>query len=150
MAMLFVRIPLVITAIMMTMIPRMTDAIEGIEEICASLGLGKVPLLNAENRSGKYNPRHHSIKMNIIIISLGCENKLTGNVFKSILSILRELSRQLQELQIQLQRNRAKIAEDAQQMEVMGQTDKKTNSWELSKTGHLSCFSNPYFSTVTL
>ena len=72
--------------------------------------------------------------------------------FKSniILSILRELNRQLQELQIQLQRNRAKIAEDAQQMEVMGQTDKKTNSWELSKTGHLSCFSNPYFSTVTL
>ena len=50
--------------------------------------------------------------------------------FKSniILSILRELNRQLQELQIQLQRNRAKIAEDAQQMEVMGQTDKKTNS----------------------
>ena len=83
MAMLFVRIPLAITAIMMMMImiPRMTDAIEGIEEICASLGLGKVPLLNAENRSGKYNPRHHSIKMNIIIISLGCENKLTGNVF---------------------------------------------------------------------
>ena len=81
MAMLFVTIPLVITAIMMTMIPRMTDAIEGIEEICASLGLGKVPLLNAENRLDKHNPRHHSIKMNIIIISLGCENKLTGNVF---------------------------------------------------------------------
>ena len=38
--------------IMMIMIPRMTDGIEGIEEICASLGLGKVPLLNAENRLG--------------------------------------------------------------------------------------------------
>ena len=32
--------------------------------------------------------------------------------------IARELNRQLQELQIQLQRNRAKIAEDAQQLEV--------------------------------
>ena len=32
--------------------------------------------------------------------------------------IVRELNRQLQELQIQLQRNRAKIAEDAQQLEV--------------------------------
>ena len=32
--------------------------------------------------------------------------------------LTRELNRQLQELQIQLQRNRAKIAEDAQQLEV--------------------------------
>ena len=31
----------------------------------------------------------------------------------------RELNRQLQELQIQLKRNRAKIAEDAQQLEVV-------------------------------
>ena len=31
----------------------------------------------------------------------------------------RELNRQLQELQIQLKRNRAKIAEDAQQLEVL-------------------------------
>ena len=34
------------------------------------------------------------------------------------IAIARELNRQLQELQIQLQRNRAKIAEDAQQLEV--------------------------------
>ena len=32
---------------------RMIGGIEGIEEICASLGLGKVPLLNAENRLDK-------------------------------------------------------------------------------------------------
>ena len=35
-----------------------------------------------------------------------------------ILILARELNRQLQELQIQLKRNRAKIAEDAQQLEV--------------------------------
>ena len=37
---------------------------------------------------------------------------------KVILIMARELNRQLQELQIQLKRNRAKIAEDAQQLEV--------------------------------
>ena len=38
---------------------------------------------------------------------------------KVILIMARELNRQLQELQIQLKRNRAKIAEDAQQLEVV-------------------------------
>jgi chromosome segregation ATPase len=73
----------------------MADMIEGIEDICASLGLGKVvlsctllppltplpqvPLLNAENRA---------------------------------------LNQRLQELQIQLGRNRAKIQEDAEQVRV--------------------------------
>ena len=36
---------------MILFIDSMTDGIEGIEEICASLGLGKIPMLNAENRS---------------------------------------------------------------------------------------------------
>ena len=41
-----------------------------------------------------------------------------ANTISIGLIIVRELNRQLQELQIQLQRNRAKIAEDAQQLEV--------------------------------
>ena len=41
-----------------------------------------------------------------------------ANILSIGLIIARELNRQLQELQIQLQRNRAKIAEDAQQLEV--------------------------------
>ena len=43
--------------------------------------------------------------------------KINFFIFFTI-AIVRELNRQLQELQIQLQRNRAKIAEDAQQLEV--------------------------------
>ena len=49
MAMLIAIITIII--MIMTMVIIITRMIEGIEEICASLGLGKVPLLNAENRS---------------------------------------------------------------------------------------------------
>ena len=56
-----------------------TETMESVEDICASLGLGQVPLLNAENR---------------------------------------ELNRQLQELQIQLRRNKQNIKEEAKQLEI--------------------------------
>ena len=55
------------------------ETMENVEDICASLGLGQVPLLNNENR---------------------------------------ELNRQLQELQIQLRRNKQNIMEEAKQLEI--------------------------------
>ena len=46
-------ITIIIDMMIKMMKSRMIGGIEGIEEICASLGLGKVPLLNAENRLDK-------------------------------------------------------------------------------------------------
>ena len=49
---------------------------------------------------------------------VGKKSIIANIVLTITFMIVRELNRQLQELQIQLQRNRAKIAEDAQQLEV--------------------------------
>ena len=64
-------ITIIIDMMIKMMTSRMIGGIEGIEEICASLGLGKVPLLNAENRLDK-----------IRFISTGCFF-FTGTPLKS-------------------------------------------------------------------
>ena len=64
-------ITIIIDMMIKTMKSRMIGGIEGIEEICASLGLGKVPLLNADDRLDK-----------IRFISTGCFF-FTGTPLKS-------------------------------------------------------------------
>ena len=72
------------------------EGVEGVEDICASLGLGHVPLLNAENR--ELNRRLQQLQVRVVA---------------SLLIMLIVLT-----FQIELQRNKQKVKEEDKQLEI--------------------------------
>ena len=46
----------------------MVDMLEGVEDICASLGLGHIPLLNEENRELNRKLQELQVRLNKLLI----------------------------------------------------------------------------------